>query len=303
MSAARSADPESGSVSLPIWQELLAGVELLYLRISPVYWGCGIPRGDGSAVVVVPGFMGTDFYLNQFRAWLRRIGYQPYFSGIGLNADCPSLLIRQRLNETIDEACRETGRKIHLIGHSLGGMLARAMAAQHPDRIASVIMLAAPFRGLAVHPTVRHTIEVVREQILQQRGPGVLPSCYTSRCTCDFLQSLKCKFPKSVRQTAIYTKADGVVDWHVCMTGDPKVDFQVSSTHIGMVFNPIVYNLVAHRLAGLDPPGRGSNELSDEHEERRPRKSSAGSRRVPARVQIPRRTSRGRAGRPARPER
>ena len=162
--------------------------------------------------MVLPGFMGTDFYLNQLRAWLRRIGYQPYFSGIGLNADCPSVLIRQRLNETIDEACRETGRKIHLIGHSLGGMLARAMAAQFPDRIASVIMLAAPFRGLAVHPTVRHTIEVVREQILQQRGPGCFrpairvaaPAIFCSRSSASS-PNRSAKQPYTRKRTAWWT--------------------------------------------------------------------------------------------------
>ena len=53
-----------------------------------------------------------------------------------------------------------------------------------------------------------------------------------------------------MRQTAIYTKNDGIVDWHVCRTGDPAVDVQVSATHIGMVFSPLVYSVVAHRLAG-----------------------------------------------------
>jgi triacylglycerol lipase len=90
----------------------------------------------------------------------------------------------------------------------------------------------------------------VRRQILEEHGRGVLPACYTSRCTCDFLESLKAKLPKSVRQTAIYTKNDGILDWHVCRTGDPKVDVEVSATHVGMVFSPLVYSVVAHRLAG-----------------------------------------------------
>src|SRR5689334_25365172 len=86
-------EKEYQAVPLPIWQELLVGVEMVYLRISPVYWGFGIPRGDGAAVVVIPGFLGTDLYLTEFRAWLSRIGYTPYFSGIGVNAECPNLLI------------------------------------------------------------------------------------------------------------------------------------------------------------------------------------------------------------------
>ena len=241
---------EHESVPLPIWQELLAGVELAFLRISPVFWGYGIPRGDGSAVVLVPGFLGTDLYLTQFRSWLRRIGYDPYYSGIGMNAECPNLLIRQRMNEAIQEAYKSTRGKIHLIGHSLGGTMARAVASQMPDRIASVITLAAPIRGLAGHGAILRTAELVRKQILERNGKGVLPDCYTAACTCAFLESLKGKFPKSVRQTAIYTKTDGILDWRICRTGDPSVDFEVSATHIGLVFSPLVYSLVAHRLAG-----------------------------------------------------
>jgi hypothetical protein len=81
----------------------------------------------------------------------------------------------------------------------------------------------------------------------------VLPACYTAGCTCNFLESLVVKLPKSVSQTAIYTKSDGIVDWKVCRTGNPDFDFEVSSTHIGMAFNPIVFDVVAHRLAGKTP--------------------------------------------------
>jgi hypothetical protein len=249
---------------------------MVYLRVSPAYWGYGIPRGDGAGVIVIPGFLGTDLYLAEFRAWLSRIGYEAYFSGIGLNAECPNLLIKQRLNETIDRAYRGTKRKVHLIGHSLGGVLARAVATQRPDRIASVITMGAPFRGVSVHPTILRAAELVRGQILNRHGKDVLPGCYTGSCTCRFLESLTSDLPKSMLQTAIYTKSDGMVDWRVCMTGDPAVDYEVSSTHIGLVFNPIVFNVVAHRLAGKWPPGEkpsGSSCKNTGKVSARPRKN------------------------------
>ena len=241
------------AVSLPIWQEMLVGIEMVYLRLSPVYWGFGIPPGDGSAVVVIPGFLLTDLYLTEFRSWFARIGYKAYSSGIGMNAECPNLLIKYKLEATIQKAYKETGRKVHLVGHSLGGVIARAAASQMPDRVASVTTLAAPFRGVAVHQSIFRAAELVRGQILQRHGEGVLPACYTAACTCNFLESLVVKLPKSVVETAIYTKSDGIVDWRVCRTGNPDVDFEVSATHIGLVFNPIVYDVVAHRLARKRP--------------------------------------------------
>jgi triacylglycerol lipase len=241
------------AVPLPIWQELLVGVEMVYLRVAPVYWGFGVPRGDGSAVVVIPGFMCTDFYLTELRAWLQRIGYKSYSSEIGINAECPNLLIRERLGETILKAHKVTKRKVHVIGHSLGGLLARAVASQMPDKVASVITLGAPFRGVSVHPSILRAVELVRGQILNRKGKGVLPDCYTGACTCRFLESLTTRLPKTIDQTAVYTRTDGIVDWQVCMTGDPRNDFEVSATHIGLVFNPIVYHLIAHRLAGQTP--------------------------------------------------
>ena len=162
------------SVPLPIWQEMLVGIEMVYLRLSPVYWGFGVPPGDGSAVVVIPGFLMTDLYLTEFRSWINRIGYKAYFSGIGMNAECPNLLIQYKLTETIQKAYKETGKKIHLVGHSLGGVIARAAASQMPDRIASVITMGSPFRGVAVHSSILSAAQMVRGQILKRHGNGVL---------------------------------------------------------------------------------------------------------------------------------
>src|SRR5436305_6963353 len=207
------------AVSSPIWQELLVGFEMVCLKVSPVFWGFGIPPGDGSAVVVVPGFMGTDLYLGEFRAWLERIGYKAYDSEIGLNAECPNLLIRHRLMQTIEKARRKTRKRVHLVGHSLGGVIARALASQMSDYVASVITMGAPFRRISAHRSILHLSDLVRAQILQRHGRNVLPDCYTSKCTCDFLESVAGEIPRSVRQTEIFTQSDGIVDWRGCRPG------------------------------------------------------------------------------------
>jgi len=231
------------------WTEALFAAEALLLHATPVYYGFGVPRGDDSGVVIIPGFLGTDLYLMELHGWLGRIGYRPYFSGIGINADCPNLLIQYHLKETIERAREETGRKIHLIGHSLGGVIARSVAGQRPKDVASVITLAAPFRGTVMSGTILHAADAIRLRILREHGPGVLPECYTGRCTCNFIDSLRRDIPDSVIETAIYTRQDGIVDWRYCMTRDPDVDFEVPGTHVGMAFNPAAYMIVAERLA------------------------------------------------------
>jgi triacylglycerol lipase len=233
----------------PIFPEALIGIEILLLHAAPVYYGAGVPRGDDSGVLLIPGFLGSDVYLFELYAWLQRIGYRPYYSGIGVNAECPNLLIRRSLNETIERAWRETGRKLHVLGHSLGGLLARAVAGDMPDRIASVITLASPFRGTVLNPRVAQAVEAVRQRILLHGGDNVLPDCYTGRCTCSFLQCLKRDVTNSVAETAIYSRTDGFVDWRYCVTGQPENDFEVTGTHLGLTFNPSVYSIVAKRLA------------------------------------------------------
>jgi len=107
------------------------------------------------------------FNIAHLSSWLSRVGCRPYYSGIRLNAECPNLLIKYRLAETIEKALCETQRKIHLIGHSLGGMMARSIAAQQPGDVASVITLGSPFRGKVLQPSVMQATAAVRERVDQ----------------------------------------------------------------------------------------------------------------------------------------
>jgi triacylglycerol lipase len=241
------------SAERPIWLEALAGLDWVALRASPVYYGLGVPRGDRSAVIVVPGFMGTDHYLMEMYYWLRRIGYRAYNSGIGWNADCLNILVG-KLSQTIEKAHQETGEKVHLIGHSLGGVLARSAAERNTEQVASLIMLGSPFRGVRSHPVVLQTARMVRSKILAQRkskdaGAEIYPECFTGFCECNAVTSLQKDFA-AIQQTAIYTKSDGIVDWRVCVDEDPAKNFEVKGTHVGLAFNSAAYGLIARRLAG-----------------------------------------------------
>lgn len=262
---------DKSMAALPLWREIFSGVEAAILHIAPIYWGLGAEHGNGEAVVVLPGFLVGDVYLTEIWAWLYRMNYKPYFSGIRVNAECPNMLIRRTLNETITRARKETGRKVHLIGHSLGGVIALSTAGQRPQDIASVTTLGSPFRGVAAHPNILWMAEQVRKSIQTRHGKRVLPHCYTGHCTCNFVNSLTNNLPEDVQVTAIYSRTDGVVDWHSCVTGDPHCDFEIPGTHIGMVFNSTVYQVIARRLAEAERdqasaaaptiPGRTATQL------------------------------------------
>jgi triacylglycerol lipase len=239
-------------VFLPIWKEVFTGLDWLRLRSSLVYYGASVPQGNGAAVITVPGFLGSDVYLTEMNLWLGRIGYKAYRSRIGRNAECPDILV-DRLMTTIEKAADETGGGVHLIGHSLGGVISRAAARLIPEYVASVIVLGSPFRGIRSHPSVLRTSKVVKKRLearRHQRPPDkpLHESCFTGSCNCAFAEAIRSGLPEGIHETAIYTKSDGVVDWKVCITGNAEADIEVSGTHCGLAWNPEVYRHVAQRL-------------------------------------------------------
>ena len=235
-------------VYLPLWREAFCWIEGVRLKASPVYYGYGVPQGNGAPVIVVPGLLMCDIYLLEMRLWLGRMGYRAVPSRIGINAECPDVLAG-RLLKTVGRACDEYGGKVHLIGHSLGGLIARGVAALVPDKVASVITLASPFRGVRLNPFVNLALTYVRKGVAKRRECPLI-DCFSSDCACGFPTALRAKFPSGIRQTAIYCRHDGVVDWGTCLSGNPNSDFEVEGTHIGLVWNAAAYRIIAERLAG-----------------------------------------------------
>ncbi len=241
-------DKEMRESALPILFESLVGIDWTLLHISPVYYGFGVEKGDGSPVIVVPGFLGSDIYLYELYFWLSRIGYKSYLSNIGWNADCLNTL-SDKLIVTIKKAHKETGKKVHLVGHSLGGILSRSAAIRHPELVESVITLASPFRGVRSHPGVLEMSRRIRSRIFKEEGKQIeYPDCFTGHCDCAAVTAMHKGLPKEIKQTAVYTKSDGIVHWKSCVSRTATNNFEVTGTHVGLVFNFKVYKLIAKRL-------------------------------------------------------
>ncbi len=102
------------------------------------------PRGDGHPVLVLPGLVASDTSTRPLRSFLKSRGYA--VSGwrqgrnLGLRHGVQNAMVDlvQELNDT-------HGRKVSLVGWSLGGLYARQLAKMMPERVRSVITLGSPF--------------------------------------------------------------------------------------------------------------------------------------------------------------
>jgi pimeloyl-ACP methyl ester carboxylesterase len=232
----------------PGWRETLAPVQWLRLQRSPVYRGDGVPRGDGAPVLLLQGFLTRPSYLATLRGWLARLGYRPRIADIGWNADCLDALA-DRIIAQAARARRESDARVHLVGHSLGGVLARAVAARAPELVASVATLATPFRGLRLHPSVRLSNLVVRAVVQRRRSATVFPECVTFACQCATVRSLATPLPASVPQLAVVVPGDGVADWRYEADDASMRVVDVPGSHVGVVFEPATYVALAQHLA------------------------------------------------------
>lgn len=118
-------------------------VEFSLLLGDPVFWGLGVPRGDGHSVLVLPGL--GDGYLRPLRGWLGRIGYRPVESGIDVNPGWSEELV-EGLAGLVEHEFQRSRSKVTIIGHSLGGVFGYVIAAHQPRMIRRIITLASPLR-------------------------------------------------------------------------------------------------------------------------------------------------------------
>src|SRR4029079_14515419 len=101
-------------------------------------------KGDGHPVLVLPGLVASDTSTRPLRSFLNNRGYAVSGWRPGRN-----LALRQGVQHAMVDLVRELnethGRKLSLVGWSLGGLYARQLAKMMPDRVRSVITLGSPF--------------------------------------------------------------------------------------------------------------------------------------------------------------
>ena len=196
-----------------------------------------LPKGDHHPVLLIPGFMASDYSTMVMRHYLRQMGYEPLPWRLGRNTGRLQLL-EGKLIPGFERLCRTHSRKISIIGQSLGGVYARELARRFPDNVRQVITLGSPFGTRKASSTNPLVAQLFR----QQSGMTV--------------EQMRDKFPDmaigpAVPSTAIFSRGDGVVNWRVCKEADGPVteSVEVFGSHCGMAFNPAIYLIVADRLS------------------------------------------------------
>lgn len=219
---------------------------------DPVYRGEGVPRGDGRLVAIIPGLFGSDLYLWPLRRWISRIGYRPSTSGLWINAGCGDRLTSE-IEKWIDRQQPQRDRQIVLIGHSRGGLLARALAARMRRRVSHLILLGSP-GGLA--SSFAQTGAMVplsggRMNALAQASNTARrildPECRFPQCGCEFVRDIGEALDPETAVLSIYSREDPIVPREACIvTGARNVE--ISGSHSGLVYNPAVYRELARSL-------------------------------------------------------
>lgn len=191
------------------------------------------PRGDGHPVLVLPGLIAGDNSTWPLRKFLNHLGYAAMPWGQGLNFG-PRDHVIKGLVDRVRDLQEQHGQKVTLIGWSLGGAMANALALRMPERIRQVVTLGSPLTG---HPKGTNAWRVFE-----------LVSGF--RADDPRLMELVDGKP-SVPTTSIMSKTDGIVNWRMSLAQETGIaeNIEVSATHLGMGANAAVLWAIADRLA------------------------------------------------------
>jgi dienelactone hydrolase len=208
-----------------------------------------LPQGDGHTIMTIPGFMGADGSTSQLRKFLNKSGYHAIPWGLGRNAsevrsqDLDDFLAHRTQTEDaiaarVESEFRSSGRKLTLIGWSLGGLYAVALAHRFPQWIRQVITLGTPYgdpRGTALYSVMGNLYNNDVEEQALERWVAHTYSGGTLR----------------VPVLALYSESDGIVGAGIAKCqGDPHyvTNMAVVASHVGFPFNPLVFAVIGNHL-------------------------------------------------------
>jgi poly(3-hydroxyalkanoate) synthetase len=148
--------------------------------------------------------------------------------------------MRSKLRERLQLIHDKNGKKVSIVGWSLGGVYARDLAIQMPDVVRSVITLGSPFSRSPNASNISDLYEVVSGEGPWDDGT---PMVHEFDAIADDL---------TMPSTSIWSKVDGIVNWEssVLNANARTENIEViGAGHIGLGGNAAVLWAVADRLA------------------------------------------------------
>ncbi|MFE8583055.1 esterase/lipase family protein [Sphingomonas sp. NCPPB 2930] len=199
------------------------------------------PRGDGRAVMVLPGLFNSDRSNIVLRRYLAARGYRVHGWGLGRNLGVRSVgpdagHLIARIESVADRG------PVTLIGISLGGIMARMVAQARPDLVAGVVTISSPYAGPARATNVWRAFETLTGECVDD--PAVIA------------RSAAIAGPLPCPSAAIWSRSDGLVAGIICRD-DTTPAVEVRSSHLWVQHRPQVLAAVATILAGWPPPVSG----------------------------------------------
>ena len=193
---------------------------------SHLWWA---PSGDGGKVIVLPGFSLDDSSTLWLRSYIAWLGYEVHGLGVGANFGRRTFGDGFRRLDTLIDDLRGDQR-VSLVGHSLGGVMARDYARRHPEHVARVVCLGSPHVGderSMPAGVVWWRRTMTDEDVTAQPDPSPLP----------------------VPHTIIYSDTDGIVSPFDCRGDHAEADnVRISGSHLGLVANAQAFRVIAERL-------------------------------------------------------
>lgn len=193
-----------------------------------------LPAGDGHPVLLLPAFLHGESSIRPMQGLLQQLGYAAAGWGCGINLG-PTTQVMEQLARRIRSVHLRSGRRVSLVGHSMGGIFAREFAKRQPDDVRAVVTICSPFR-----PPLSTHVEPLFRLTAFMHAPDVA----------DLWPRLG--DPPPVPTLAIYSREDGIVDWRCCTEADPDDDHrtaEIRGCHSTAASNAEVIRLIAGFLA------------------------------------------------------
>ena len=205
-------------------------------------WLSLAPRGDRHPVVVIPGFLADDDSTRVLRRFLTHLGYDVHPWGQGRNLGAARMGGYETLVTHVLRIYRDSGSLVSLVGWSLGGVHAVAVADRAGYAIRQVVTLGSPLlhsdESTAMFRALRATARTLNGQMLSPpHGARLGMNESITRIRAPI--------------TSVFSRTDGVVPWQRSLlpARDFRDNIEVHSSHVGLGFNPAVLYAVADRLA------------------------------------------------------